>query len=747
MTVLFSKKKQFIPFIYQFNAPAPNLKYLFLHPNRYSMNKSLSLFCKLLFVISFTIVFNPAANGTTPAFPGAEGFGRFTTGGRGGAVYRVTKLTDDGSEGTFRYAVTRSGARTVVFDVSGTIFLTSALSISNPNITIAGQTAPGDGICIADYPFTINTNNVIIRFMRFRLGNRNVAYHEGDGLGGMDGENIMVDHCSVSWSIDECLSVYGSKNLTVQWCIASQSLRNAGHVKGAHGYGGNWGGSGASYHHNLICHNESRTPRLGPRAGTQTDERMDMRNNVIYNWGGNGCYGGEGMNVNIVNNYYKPGPLTKTKSANIQYRIAAIGIRTTEYVTTYPAFAPMWHVWGDYYVNGNYIKDNDAVTADNWTNGIYAQINNSTVDNTFTQTTKDTLKLAAPINFRSVTTHTAEMAYDRVLSYAGASYRRDALDAIMVNDTRNGVATYTGVGSGLPGIIDTQEDLKPANAASDWSPWPTLASTAAPTDSDLDGMPDVWETANGLNPNDASDRNRTNAEGYTMLEVYMNSIVQSIMDGGNAGGSLIQQGYPETTPATLSYTLATTTYNNSPASTTWAFLNGITVTNSNAKGYSSGSESGIKYSKDTEFTINLLEGMAVDSVKFEGYDNYDTADSYLSKLNGVSFATTDYVYTKKNASGNYVVCSHTFSFSNPVTGSLAFTFGGNQVVMKITLYYHNQTTDNKTIAMSPLDPNGLTNVYALDGKLVKSNVVRRYSKNNLPKGFYVIDKQKIVIGF
>lgn len=712
------------------------------------MTKSFSTFLRLAIAMTFIFASISLTYAATPAFPGAEGFGRLTTGGRGGAVYHVTKLTDDGSVGTFRYAVTRSGARTVVFDVSGTIFLTSALSISNPNITIAGQTAPGDGICIADYPFTISADNVIIRFLRFRLGNRQVANHEGDGLGGMDNENVIVDHCSVSWSIDECLSVYGTKNLTVQWCIASQSLRNAGHVKGAHGYGGNWGGTGATYHHNLICHNESRTPRLGPRASTQTDERMDMRNNVIYNWGGNGCYGGEGMNVNIINNYYKPGPLTKTKSAALQYRISSIGIRTTEYVTNNPAFEPMLHVWGDFYVNGNYMEGNAAATADNWSYGIYNQITNgSNVDYTFTQSTKDTMKLASPINFMKVTTHTAEMAYERVLSYAGASLKRDALDMVMVSDTRNGMATYTGAGSGLAGIIDTQEDLRPANAASDWSPWPTLASMAAPTDTDQDGMPDAWETANGLDPNDASDRNKTNSDGYTMLEVYMNSLVQSVMDGGNQGGTLIQQGYPETPAASLSYTLSTTTYNSSPSTTTWSFLNGITVTNANAKGYSSGNESGIKYSKDTEFTVNLLSGMAVDSVKFEGYDNYDTADSYISKLNGVTYAATDYVFTKKNTSGNYIICSHTIPFANPVTGSLPFTFGGNQVVMKITIYYHTLTTDNKTITMSPLDPNGLTTVYAPDGKPVKSNVVRRYARNGLVQGTYIIDRQKIVIGY
>ena len=534
-----------------------------------------------------------------PAFPGAEGFGRYTTGGRGGAVYHVTKLDDDGSEGTFRWACNKSGTRTIVFDVSGTIYLKSTLQLKRGNVTIAGQTAPGDGICIADYPFEISSDNVIIRFMRFRLGNRHVDKHEGDGLGGMDRKNIIVDHCSISWSIDECLSVYGSKNITLQWNIVSQSLKKSGHSKGAHGYGGNWGGSGASYHHNLLAHHDSRVPRLGPRPGTQTDERMDLRNNVMYNWGGNGCYGGEGMTVNIAYNYYKPGPTTLKLKGERKYRLAAPGIRTVDYCLNKSTIAynyktltgvsvtdkdvsgsfdgtnsyvtikgtkylidmttnkidvdgkqmtiawndwkKMLHTWGHYYVYGNYNPNYDNMNKDNFKYGVSDQIDKSGNDNTYPG--DDAIKLTTPMTFEGVTTHTAQDAYDRVLAYAGASLHRDWVDEQMVNDTKNGVAAATGSGN-TGGIINSQDDNKPAGAGSDWSAWPNLV-----TDTDGDGIPDYWEDANGLDKNNKADGNQTDAEGYTNLERYMNSLVADIMTKENEGGKFISgnQTYEDAT--------------------------------------------------------------------------------------------------------------------------------------------------------------------------------------------------------
>jgi len=463
------------------------------------------------------------------AFPGAEGYGRFTVGGRGGSVVKVTNLEDNASgeavvPGSLRWALNQASPKTIVFEVSGTIQLKQGLSTGKDNVTIAGQTAPG-GICIAGYGFTINSNNAIVRFVSFRPGDGSGG--EPDGLGGMDKSNIIVDHCSVSWSVDECLSVYGMENLTVQWCIASEALRVSTHEKGTHGYGGNWGGNKASYHHNLIAHCESRTPRLGPRPTTQENEYMDLRNNVFYNWGGNGCYGGEGMKVNIINNYYKPGPATDklSSSSTVRYRIAAIGIRTTSYIATYPDFAPMLHVWGKFYVDGNVMEGNAEVTNDNWTKGVYAQTTNGAgVDNTWTQTTKDTIRLFEPLDVEKVSTHTAATAYERVLDYAGNSLYRDDIDDRILSDVRDRKATFT-VSGNSPGFINTPMDTKPTGAPDDWTPWLKPSQIFPPVDANNDGIADDWFAANVPSGKTAKD---VNEEGYTYLEVYLNSLVESI---------------------------------------------------------------------------------------------------------------------------------------------------------------------------------------------------------------------------
>ena len=611
-------------------------------------------------------------------------------------MYHVTSLADDGTEGTLRWALGKSGAKTIVFDVSGTIHLQSSLDIAIGNVTIAGQTAPGDGICVADYPVAIKANNVIVRYMRFRLGNKNVLLNGADGwdaFGGMDQENIIVDHCSVSWSIDECLSVLGNKNTTVQWCLVAQSLVNSGHSKGAHGYGGNWGGSGASFHHNLIAHHGSRTPRLGPRPTTQLDERMDMRNNVIYNFGGNGCYGGEGMTVNIVNNYYKPGPGTPTDKKG--YRIAGIGIRTQSYVDTYPAYAPALHLWGKYFVTGNYNTKYSSVNNDNWTYGIINQIKASDCDGTFTAETKDSIKLAEPMDFVATTTHSADDAYDRVLDYAGASLSRDSFDELMVSDARNGAASYTGKGLSK-GFVNSQDDNRPADAAADWSAWPTLNSAAAPVDTDGDGMPDEWEKSNGLDPSDPSDGKTIGTDGYSNLENYLNSLVADITEKQNEGGELL--GFVEEegeTPVASSYDLTPETANGD-----WTFSNGFSITNGSGKGYSPGSScgiNGIKYSNNVEYAIQIPDGISITGIDIQGYCNENNVDGYLSKLGSKTFESTDYVFPSRTGG---VSVTHNIALDQPAQGSIGFKFVKQQCV-RITL--HTDASTSITTIVSPTD--------------------------------------------
>ena len=673
---------------------------------RKSIFKTLLLLCLCM---AATVVF---AEEKTPAFPGAEGFGRYVTGGRGGNVYHVTSLADDGSEGTLRWALGKSGVKTIVFDVSGTIHLQSSLDISIGNVTIAGQTAPGDGICVADYPVSIKANNVIVRYMRFRLGNKNVLANGADGwdgFGGFDQQDWIIDHCSVSWSIDECLSVLGNKNTTVQWCLVAQSLVNSGHSKGAHGYGGNWGGSGASFHHNLIAHHGSRTPRLGPRPTTQLDERMDMRNNVIYNFGGNGCYGGEGMNVNIVNNYYKPGPGSPTDKKG--YRIAGIGIRTNAYVNTYPAYAPALHLWGKYYVTGNYNSKYPLLNQDNWTYGIINQIDASGCDGTFTQETKDSIKLAEPIDYILTTTHSAADAYDRVLDFAGASLHRDSFDELMVSDTRNGKATYTG--SGLSkGFVNSQDDNKPADADASWSAWPTLASKEAPKDTDGDGMPDEWELANALDPTNPNDGKTIGADGYSNLENYLNSLVADITTAQNMGG--------ETTGSTVSESeepvASTLDITPETANGDWTFSNGCSITISTAKSYSTSKSCGIqsiKYSNNVTYTIHLPEGVAVSSIDFTGFTNEDNVDGYLAELNGKTFSASDYVFPSRT--GNKAV-SYNVKFDPPVSGSVSVKFV-KQVGMRMTL----NTIPSTGIAPIKIENASDSKTFNLGGQLTGKN--------------------------
>ena len=674
-----------------------------------------------LFLMSVASV---SAQEKLPAFPGAEGFGRYVTGGRGGTVYHVKNLNDAGYQ-SLRWSLAQNPGKPkiIVFDVSGTIHLQSELSITS-NITIAGQTAPGDGICLADYPCTITGNNVIVRYMRFRLGNVNVKKDGADGwdgFGGFDKQDWMIDHCSVSWSIDECLSVLGNKNTTVQWCLVAQSLVNAGHSKGAHGYGGNWGGSGASFHHNLIAHHTSRTPRLGPRPTTQLDERMDMRNNVIYNFGSNGCYGGEGMKVNIVNNYYKPGPGSPTGDKG--RRIAGIGVRTNSYVTTYPAYAPALHLWGKYYVTGNVNSKYPEVDNNNWGYGVYSQIDASSCDGTYTQTTKDTIKLTEPIEFIATTTHTAADAYQRVLDYAGASLHRDSFDELMVSDARQGQATYTG--SGLSkGFVNSQNDNKPAGAGSDWSAWPTLNSEAAPTDTDGDGIPDEWETAHGLDPQKKADGNEFDASGYTNVEVYMNSLVADITEGQNAGGEMQGRAINVGEEVITEYEISGQTSNGD-----WSFAGGTIINQTGTP--ATGSNGTIKFSGNKKYTITLPEGVPVDQVTIYGYCNSDGNESYLAELAGKTYSSTDYVFPARDAAVSNI--THVIPLDEPVSNTLTFTTGSSsQSCLKLTLRIA-ATTGIRDIMITPHGTDGA--FYNLQGVRVM----------NPTKGIYIYNGRKVVV--
>lgn len=467
---------------------------------------------------------------TRYAFPGAYGAGRYTTGGAGGEVYTVTSLEDNDNttQGTLRYALNRTGKRTIVFAVSGLIELKSPLKITNGDVTIAGQSAPGNGICLKGHPVSVQADNVIIRFMRFRMGSDNFTTEaeadSGDALWGKQHKNIIIDHCSMSWSTDECASFYDNTNFTMQWCIISESLTNSLHNKGGHGYGGIWGGSPATFHHNLLAHHSNRTPRLcGSRYSNREDmEKADLCNNVIYNWTGEGAYAGEGGSYNIMNNYYKPGPVNA--SAKVHCRIF------TAYVDD-GKNQQAQGIYGKFYVNGNYFETHEKLS-----NSQKTELANANADNTSSTafcvknnevSTKDLLvSLRFPILDDYSFVQSAQDAYQSVLLYAGASNLRDKIDKRIVKETQEGTFTYTGSNGGTNGLIDTQADVE------GWSEY--ASTTTTQQDSDKDGIPDEWETANGLNPNDGSDGNKYNlSKEYTNLEVYLNSLVNSLFPTNN----------------------------------------------------------------------------------------------------------------------------------------------------------------------------------------------------------------------
>ena len=514
-----------------------------------------------------------------PAFPGAEGHGRYITGGRGGETRHVTNLNDSGA-GSLREALKGNNAKTIVFDVSGYIDLKSQLDITS-NTTIAGQTAPYPGITLRYYTIYFGKcDNVIVRFLRFRRSQVKDVNDGADATWGRRRNQIMLDHCSFSWSIDEVASFYDNNNFTMQWCTVGEAQNDAGHGKGNHSYGGIWGGKLASFHHNLLIHLNNRVPRFnGARYGwgdytknmyydqykwenTIQAETVDLRNCVMYNWGnGNGCYGGPGGGyINIVNNYYKAGPGTKNTKTVTQVSVGSSS-NSTE--------GDQVGMTSRYYINGNYVTaagdkaanyDWKGVTIDAGTFAIDGEKYSKDPKHFYGDTViykqnangEDCIriKVDGPCPIGDITTHSAETTYEKVLSYAGASIYRDAVDARFMEETMEGVVTYTGTKTKIKGIVDIIND--PDGVQDPACPsFPDLASESrsADYDTDGDGMPDEWESANGLNPNDATDGATytldTEKGWYTNLEVYMNSIVEDIMKAGNADAeSTIEEYYP-----------------------------------------------------------------------------------------------------------------------------------------------------------------------------------------------------------
>lgn len=486
-------------------------------------------------------------------------------------MIHVTNLNDDGN-GSLRWALSQSGAKTIVFDVSGYIDLKSQLNVSS-NTTIAGQTAPGDGITLRYYTLYFGKcDNVIVRFIRSRRSQVKDVNDGADATWGRNRKNIILDHCSFSWSIDEVASFYDNLNFTMQWCNITEGL-NAGHNKGNHSYGGIWGGKDASFHHNFIAHVQNRAPRFN---GARYDwdgydktlyensiqaERVDFRNCVMYNWGnGNGCYGGPGGGyINMINNYYKAGPGTKNKT-----RVTQVSVSDTSNGgdNPFPGYASR------YYINGNYVTAASSPENYDWQGVIYdsglytingekyiADPNHYYGENqTYEKNTNGVdcirLKLDEPIDAGEVTTHKAQTAFEKVLKYCGASFVRDACDVRYAEEAENGTTTFMGAIVKCAGILDIINDPEGTEDPTTAS-YPTLREEKRPADFDTDGdgIPDEWETANGLNPSDANDGNEytIDSEGiYTNIEVYLNSLVEHIMKDGNADAEdAVNEYYPK----------------------------------------------------------------------------------------------------------------------------------------------------------------------------------------------------------
>ncbi|WP_222707296.1 polysaccharide lyase [Pontibacter qinzhouensis] len=453
-----------------------------------------------------------------PAFPGAEGGGMYSFGGRGGKVYVVTNLNDSGP-GSFRDACEQGGARIVVFNVAGIIKLKSPVIVRAPYITIAGQTAPGDGVCIAGESVWIDTHDVIIRHMRFRRGETNVARRD-DALGGNPIGNLIVDHVSASWGLDENISMYRHQydsgdgklqklptvNVTFQNCISSECLDTYNHS-----FGSTIGGLNSTFARNLWASNISRNPSVGMYGS------FNFVNNVLFNWWNRSVDGGDHRSqFNMINNYYKPGPITP-KDQPIAHRILKPESNRSAKGT---------QEYGRAYVNGNVVEGNEKVTKDNWDGGVQVQSNPNAGDYT------DYIRTKKPFAMPAVAIMPAQEAYQYVLANAGATLpKRDAVDTRIVEQVRTGKVVYkkngkTGVGSEYIKRRLPEDSYKQGiiTHVSQVGGYPTYKGKPY-KDSDNDGMPDDWEIKYGLNPNDPSDANGDlSGDGYTNIEKYINGI-------------------------------------------------------------------------------------------------------------------------------------------------------------------------------------------------------------------------------
>lgn len=730
------------------------------------------------------------------AFPGAEGYGRYAIGGRGyegneGKVYHVTSLDDDATNpqpGTFRYGILKeTGPRTIVFDVSGVIHLKDRLTCSDPYVTIAGQTAPGNGIMFRGAPLGVASDG-ITRFVRLRRGDivkdgttititlekdgkeytKDVPADCGKGLDGMGmagNDHSIIDHCSIGWTVDEAFSSRNAKNITLQHTLISEALNIAGHPNydagTGHGYAATVGGDKGSLHHNLLAHNAGRNWSMGgglDGAGYYKDY-LDMFNNVCYNWVDRTTDGGVHVGK-FVNNYYKMGPSSKKMPLIIAHLQTGAGTQ-------------------EYYVEGNIRDNNDGTLLEQgdvlYPKGENEGDNSKYAGENYIYTLRNDKNDGRSVFYDSswienfdpwASVETANAAFKNVLSDVGCNYAGlDNHDVRMVSETLKGTTSTNGSVGKKAGIIDKTTDSEGFDGLNI-----ETATRPANWDVDGDGIPAWFETAKGWSETAPNNNECSNKDYYTNLEEYLNWVAvphfydmandgtvtalktgtnhtitladyfagytspsYTVVSNGGATTSISNNGVltynfpanasklatiqvkatqdgisltrsfnffidasvveepedPTVTPEGTPYTLSTETYKSSTNTTTWNFTPDdltFTVTNSNNKGYSTGSEKGVKYTAGVQYTIGIPTGIQVDYITFRGYDNYSGTDAYLKELNSTPYGATDYVFPQKDSEGKYTIEEHTIQLANPAKGSLTFTPAGNQVVWVITLH-------------------------------------------------------------